>query len=735
MKKILALVLALCMVLSFAACGRGETDGQGGELAPSPALETTAPEETPVPTSVPTPVPTADTSAVITTEAVLTERAHILPQGASVKSIIAVGDKLALLWTEGDQEKLGLVPYSLDENGAPSLGQLQEVSFTAPFEDCLCFTLAAPSDGSFCLLCGDSRESAVQNLAVLRFDSAGGLMDTMPIPDWDLQTVDCFAVDPNGIMLMATDKAARVYVFGQGLAASLKLEQRAQAAVLTAQGLALIGPDERMHTFICNMLDTQSMTLYERDVYSFSGADISTIRSSLSNCAYTMTPCQGLRGELMLVYDGLVGSIDLAAEVCESVFSCDPKAGLNGDEPSCRLGETTFVCIDGGEPLLVWQGTVEKRESGLLRVGVIEFNAFGSIERELAYSAGANSPFTLDISTYDIDEAGLRQFQAELAGGAFDLVVFSGEISTGNNEFEDLYTYLDNDPELSREDFIPGLLDGLSTKGRLTELWCGVSVSSMIGREDLVGDGLNLTVADCREIVRNNTSVQSILDNKLSNEGSLRYETLQSLAWVAACAFVDKNTASCTFDSAEFKDLLELCGTLNANPDSTGNDFLLSTVQTSDAGRLDYLAKYFGVCSYVGWPDGGDGIHYYSLSFGSGRAVAIPANSQKKDAAWSFIKFMLSDERQWEVAEGRADMPVIRSVVEEYNSLNYDSTQCRKFFSLLERTHYVQTGADTTIRELIMETCQGYLYGDKSLDETVKLLQSRVSIYLSEQYG
>lgn len=181
--------------------------------------------------------------------------------------------------------------------------------------------------------------------------------------------------------------------------------------------------------------------------------------------------------------------------------------------------------------------------------------------------------------------------------------------------------------------------------------------------------------------------------------------------------------------------MLELCGTLRSNPDSTGDDFLLNTVRVSDAGRLDNMKKYFGDCSYVGWPDGSDGIHYYSQDAVGGKAVAIPANSQKKDAAWSFIKYLLSDEQQWEIANGRTNMPVIRSVVEEYNRLNFDEAQCSKFFSLLERTHYVQTGADITIRELIMENGQPYLYGDKSLDETVKLLQSRVSIYMAEQYG
>lgn len=733
MKKLLALVLSLCMAVSFAACGAGEAANPSADAAQSPAQEAAAPAAATVP--IASPVPTEDMSSVIVTEAVFSEGAHILPQGASVKSVVAAGDKLALLWVEDEQEKLGLVPYSLDENGAPALSQLQEIAFTAPFDDSLCFTLAAPGDGGFCLLCGDSREGAVNNLAVLHFDGAGGLVDTMYIPDWDLQTVDCFAVDASGVMLMATDKAARVYAWGQGLAASLKLEQRAQAAVLTNQGLALIGPNEQSHNLVCKVLDTQSMALHEQDIYSFSGADAATVRSCLSNAAYGMAPCQGLRGELLIIFSGVISSIDLASGVCETVLESNAKAGLNGQEQSCRLGDKAFFCIVNGEPTLIWQGTVEKRESGKLRVGVIEINAFGRIARDLDYYTGANSPFTLDISTYGDDETGLRQFQAELANGAFDLVVFTGEINTGNNEFEDLYSYLDKDAELSRADFIPGLLDGLSTNGRLTELWRGVHILSMAGREALVGDGCKLAMADCQQIVREDASVQSILDNRFGDEGQLRYDNLQNLSWAAACAFVDKNSATCSFDSAEFKGLLELCGSLSANPDSTGDDLLLYTVQASSAGGLDAMNKRFGACSYVGWPDGGDGIHYYTLTFGSGNAMAIPANSQKKDTAWSFIKYMLSDEQQWEVAKGRADMPVIRAVAEEYNRLNFDEAQCSKFFSLLERTHYVQTGADTTIRELIMETCQPYLYGDKSLDETAKLLQSKVSIYMAEQYG
>lgn len=728
MKKLLALVLTLCMATSFVACGRGDTSGQNRGTAPSPERETLTP--------VDIPVPTEDASPVIRSEAVFLERTHVLPEGTTVKSVIAQGRYLALLWTEDDQEKLGLVPYSLDENGAPSLGQLREIAFTAPFEDCLCYALAAPGDGGFYLLCGDSREGAALNLAVLSFDSNGSLTGTMDIPKWDLQTVDCFSAGPDGVMLMATDHEARVYIWGQGLTSSLELEQRVQTAVLTSQGIAVIGPHEQLHTFVCNVLDVQTMELRELDIYSFSGADDPAIGSCLSNGAHIMSPSQGLHGELLVNCQGIICSLDLDAKVCKTILAWNTVSGFSDKYgQACRLSDTAFICIMNGKLVLTWQGTVEKRESGRLRVGVIELNAFGGIERELSYYSGAETPFTLDISTYSSDEAGLRKFQGELANGKFDLVVFSGEISTGNNEFEDLYAYLDSDPDLTREDFIPGLLDGLSTNGRLTEIWRGVKIFTMAGKESLVGDGRGLTVPDCQQIVQNNGNVQSILDNKLSSESSLRYDTLQNLAWVAACAFVDKNSAACSFDSQQFRNLLELCGTMTANPDSTGNDFLLNMVQVYDASALDYLTGTLGPCSYVGWPNGGDGIHYYSLDIADGKAMAIPSNSQNKAGAWGFIKYMLSDERQWDVASSRSSMPVIRSVVEEYNQQNFDDAQCQKLFSLLDRMAYVQTGADTTIREMIMETCQPYLAGDKSLEETVKNIQSRASLYMSEQYG
>ena len=58
-----------------------------------------------------------------------------------------------------------------------------------------------------------------------------------------------------------------------------------------------------------------------------------------------------------------------------------------------------------------------------------------------------------------------------------------------------------------------------------------------------------------------------------------------------------------------------------------------------------------------------------------------------------------------------------------------------RFMGLLENTRGADRCSDSQVRDIILECGQAYLAGDKSLEETVELIQSRASIYVSEQYG
>ena len=42
-------------------------------------------------------------------------------------------------------------------------------------------------------------------------------------------------------------------------------------------------------------------------------------------------------------------------------------------------------------------------------------------------------------------------------------------------------------------------------------------------------------------------------------------------------------------------------------------------------------------------------------------------------------------------------------------------------------------GGMEVIREIIMEECDGYFYGDKDIQQTVDVIQKRVQLYLDEQ--
>lgn len=109
--KFIRLIPALVFVVFFitaavfsTGCGAVDETEMPENGAVNISTSSTEPE---MPTPIATPVPTEDMSPVILTEAVFSARAHILSDGAAVKSVGNLGSSTALFWTEKGQEKLG----------------------------------------------------------------------------------------------------------------------------------------------------------------------------------------------------------------------------------------------------------------------------------------------------------------------------------------------------------------------------------------------------------------------------------------------------------------------------------------------------------------------------------------------------------------------------------------------------------------------------------------------------
>ncbi|MDD6024430.1 MAG: extracellular solute-binding protein [Oscillospiraceae bacterium] len=235
--------------------------------------------------------------------------------------------------------------------------------------------------------------------------------------------------------------------------------------------------------------------------------------------------------------------------------------------------------------------------------------------------------------------------------------------------------------------------------------------------------------------------------------------------------FVDYGAATCSFDSDEFRQMLEAAKYLPADyEDNTAVDMVyVDDNQLLQSGELlmtfqymsgpDEVKNYFnlyceknGIVS-IGYPsENGSG-----LMLGADSALAVSASCQHKDVAWSFIKTLLSEDYQnnlWSfpVLASAFDSKMAETMEKSYymdgdEKVYYDNTcylgeteytvepltaeQVEQFKTAVDNAQL--SGAyDSDIYEIIQEEAAAFFAGDKSAEEVSSLIQNRVSIYLGE---
>lgn len=346
--------------------------------------------------------------------------------------------------------------------------------------------------------------------------------------------------------------------------------------------------------------------------------------------------------------------------------------------------------------------------------------------------------YEYQITHYDYGEQG--RYIADLtAGNAPDLVLFGTTpfveypgLDVNNEYYDDLYEYIDADDTLSRDSFLPNLLEAMSRDGELKFLCRQVTIASFVARRSAVGDGYGLLPSDYERILAENERYLSLFDTFVTKSS-----LLDSVCIISESAFTDRENASCDFDNDYFRSLLEFCNSspydefIDGQSVSIGfENALLTPERISSVVRFNVMPGVYGDDPvFVGFPDGDMGCSYYICGLG----YAIPAQSSNKEGAWAYIKHMLSVEAQRYVTAG---LPVILKAFElalEDGDVSEDMQ--RKALELLERTKYAESVQDSGLKEIITDSCRNYFDGTATLDDTVDIIQSRASVYMSEQYG
>ena len=464
----------------------------------------------------------------------------------------------------------------------------------------------------------------------------------------------------------------------------------------------------------------------------------------LGVCSYTS--CQGLDGEYIIAGTSKLISYDLDSGACELLFDAEAAAipqtlFTMALGPACRLDENTFVCCNGTNQVVVLGMEAKVYQEripvtvALIDIAEVEDGntyVYPLTEDRVKEANQASTEYEYQAVHYNLLE--LDRLRADiLAGDCPDLVIYIDSehfpgIQTDSDLFDDLYAYIDADETLSREDFLPNLLEAMSLNGELHRIWAGTQICTLSAPASAVGDGKGMTVADYNRIVAENDAYQTRFSYGLGG--------VELLNWLACegMFFVDRENGTCSLDSQEFRDLLAWCA-------DTESDMALSRQME---GRVDGLLQWTYVdletisrfkawlgedSVFVGLPNGGDGLHSYLCR---GNAMAIPARSGNKVAAWAFIRYLLSLERQASLSY----LPVIREAIGLSSYYNGATEHAKEQLNnLIDATKYAAGYSDHFVWQIIQEVGGAYLAGDKSLNEAVELIQSRASLWMAEQYG
>lgn len=376
-----------------------------------------------------------------------------------------------------------------------------------------------------------------------------------------------------------------------------------------------------------------------------------------------------------------------------------------------------------------------------------------------------------EFNTEDDYTAGLTKLTTEIISGQVpDLLCTNGlpiEQYVAKGLLEDLYTYLDSDGELSRSSLVEPAMRAMEINGGLYEAATSFSVQALLGNEQYIGPGFEMTMDDMLAL-RQQYPEASLFSPYFTRDTILYYFCSLNLQ-----SFVDWSTGTCNFDSDEFIKILELANTFpaeyNWDEDSPYMDeyqmlsdgsMLLTMFYAYNFEELQvYETLLNGNAVFKGFP-GADGN---GVVLQTSVGVAISSKCENKDAAWQFVRTLLSESYQaggglWQYPTNKAafDQMMAKAMEKEYYTdedgnqveqpkygMGFGDGQTIEIYAASQETvdKYLDLieKADMTVRpdqnliDIINEEAAAFFAGQKTAKDVAGLIQNRVGIYVNEQ--
>ena len=328
------------------------------------------------------------------------------------------------------------------------------------------------------------------------------------------------------------------------------------------------------------------------------------------------------------------------------------------------------------------------REKAVLSLAQLQFYPdYSLVNRVLRYNRSHDDVRIVfrDYSVYNTGDDMTAALDAllddVLSGNAPDLFPLDNlpyRQLAARGALEDLYPYLDADSELQRSDFFPNVLAALECGGGLYQAAAGFTVDTLVGPKDLVGSAPGWTWEDFFTAYEQLPEGSSVLGPFLT-----RSDALSLLLSLNFDRFVDWQTGDSDFESEEFRQILRFVSLLPEEVDWDAFDVSSGTAQrfSSRQQMLEQTSLHSpdallwndseygeeGSFTYIGWPvEEGVGS---ALRPDSGFAMSSACSH--KDAAWAFLRDFLTESGQQTVGTLPLNRRVLEQALQELMTVEY----------------------------------------------------------------
>ena len=439
-------------------------------------------------------------------------------------------------------------------------------------------------------------------------------------------------------------------------------------------------------------------------------------------------------------------------------------------------------------------------------VTIVDFlpnSSLGQFDDEIKAFNALSEDYRVEYKSYYNEEAHERDYEhlrLDIISGdgpdiiPFDNVFTPDSLSAGT--FCDLYEYIDDDPDLSRDDFIPTVRKAFDRDGKMMMVtptfWNYKTVTAKSGYPGVTE---NWSFDDM--IAAYNAKPEGMYFFDPAEEESTRDLLFDET--VMGNFFIDYDKAECWFDSPDYIKMLnffsdnkigltwEEYNNLRGefHYDDPTNDIIegktfIEFMRADCYGFRQLFEKvryYYGdELVFVGYPyDGKEKGSFIQLD----TCLGIVANSPHKDGAWSFLRYLLSDDYyndpinydKFPTIESRFDAkaqqcvdgfydfkqdenghfldgemikwnweyPVYEfkdgkaEIKERIKLKPFTQEECDYYRDMIKNSKIMRY--DDSIIKIVNEETMSFFNNECTAEDCAKRIQNRASIYLNERYG